>query len=122
MSTPEDGDFSENHAYQTAKGRLRSINQRILDIENHLKQANIIMAPKNNGAVDLGHFVTVAVGDKTRTYQILGSSETDPLRGIISNNSPIGAALMNHKVGDIVKIKLADKLIEYKILEIKQGL
>jgi len=113
-----DGDFSENAAYQIAKGRLRGLNQRILDIENHLKNAMIIK-PSKTGRVCLGSQVTVEVNGKQKTYQILGSSETDPSRGIISHNSPIGSALINKKLGDIVKVKIKDKEVEYKIVKIK---
>ena len=114
-----DGDFSENAAYQIAKGRLRGINQRILEIEEHLKRAEIIQAPKNKERVQLGHYVTVEVASKAKTYLLLGSAETDPTAGVISHNSPLGSALLNHKVGDKIQIKLADKNIEYKITGIE---
>lgn len=115
----ENGDFSENAAYQIAKGKLRGINQKILDLANHLKIATIIKPNKNSNLVEIGHQVTVSYDDKERTYEILGSSETDPVRGIISHNSPIGSALLGHKVGDTVKVKLANKTVEYKILKIE---
>lgn len=112
-----DGDFSENHAYQMAKGRLRGINQHILDIEDHLKRA-IIIKPKQSDSVQLGSQVTVETDGKTKTFLILGSSETNPSAGVISHNSPIGSALMGKKIGDKIKIKLANKIVEYKILKI----
>lgn len=115
----ENGDFSENAAYQIAKGRLRGINQKILDLENHLKVAIIIKPNKNKDTVQLGSRVTVTYDNKQRTYEILGSAETDPVRGIISHNSPIGAALLRHHVGDEVKINLASKDVTYKILKIE---
>jgi len=115
----ENGDFSENAAYQIAKGKLRGINQKILDLANHLKIATIIKPNKDSDSVEIGHQVTVSYDGKERTYEILGSSETDPVRGIISHNSPIGSALLGHKVGDTVKVKLANKTVEYRILKIK---
>lgn len=115
----ENGDFSENASYQIAKGRLRSINQRILDLENQLKIAVIIKPSKNNNSVQIGSKVTVSYADKQRTYEILGSSETDPVRGIISYSSPLGQALMKHRVGDEVRINLASKEVIYKILKIE---
>ena len=115
----ENGDFSENAAYQIAKGKLRGINQKILDLTNHLKIATIIKPNKDSDAVEIGHRVTISYDGKERTYEILGSSETDPIRGIISHNSPIGSALLGHKVGDTVKVKLANKTAEYKILKIE---
>jgi transcription elongation factor GreA len=114
-----DGDFSENHPYQLAKGRLRGINQRILEIEDHLKRAIIIKPLGKNSQVQLGAHVTVEINGKTKTFQILGSSETNPSTGVISHNSPIGNALIGKKIGDTAKIKLADKVVEYKILKIE---
>ncbi|MFH0955759.1 MAG: GreA/GreB family elongation factor [Candidatus Falkowbacteria bacterium] len=114
-----DGDFSENAAYQIAKGKLRGMNQKILEIEDRLKHAVIIKSNKNSGIVQLGSSVTIVIEHKEKTYLILGSSETNPARGIISRNSPIGAGLMGKKLGDRIKIKLADKVVEYKIIKIK---
>lgn len=116
----EMGDFSENVGYQVAKGRLRGINQRILDIEDHLKNAVIFHPNKNTQVIELGHSVTISNSSsgKEKTYTILGSSETDPSAGIISHNSPIGSALLGHSLGDTVKIKLAEKEVEFKIIKI----
>jgi transcription elongation factor GreA len=114
------GDFSENVEYQLAKGRLRGINERILILENQLRQAVIIAPQSKNGAVQIGSTVRVTNGGKEKTYQILGSSETNPGKNIISHNSPLGAALIGRKVEEKIKIKLTDKKeVEYKIIEIK---
>jgi len=115
----ENGDFSENAAYQIAKGKLRGINQKILDLQNHLKVAQIIKPGKNSDTVRIGHKVTVSYDGKQRTYEILGSSEADPVRGIISHSSPIGSALLNRHVGETVKIPLASREVVYKILKIE---
>jgi|SRR3989339_832498 len=114
-----DGDFSENHAYSMAKGRLRGLNQRISDIEDHLKRAEIITAPKSNGTVVLGCLVTIETNGKQKTYRILGSSETNPGGGVISHNSPLGHALMGRRVGDTVLVCLKDKEVQYKIIKIE---
>ncbi len=114
-----DGDFSENHAYSLAKGRLRGLNQRILDVEDHLKKAQIINQNRNRDKVELGCTVTIKINNKNKTYQILGSSETNPNKNIISHNSPLGQALMGHSVGDKIKILIAQKENECEILEIK---
>jgi transcription elongation factor GreA len=114
-----DGDFSENAAYQIAKGRLRGINQGISEIEEHLKRAEIIKAPPNKERVRLGHHVTVEVAGEKKTYLLLGSAETNPTTGVISHNSPLGSALLGHKVGDKIQIKLAAKIVEYKIVSIE---
>jgi transcription elongation factor GreA len=114
-----DGDFSENHAYSLAKGRLRGMNQRILNITDHLKRAQIIKENKNRNKVELGCTVTIKISNKEKTYQILGSSETDPNKNIISHNSPLGQILMGHTVGDKIKAQIAQKEIKYEIIKIK---
>ena len=113
-----DGDFSENAAYQIAKGRLRGINQGIKETEDLLARAEII-EPADNGVVGLGNFVTVKSGGKNKTYQILGSTETDPAAGIISSSSPIGSALLGKRIGEKTMVKLKDKAIEYEIIKIE---
>jgi transcription elongation factor GreA len=111
------GDFSENAGYQLAKGRLRGINQRILDIEDLLRRAEIIETPGKD-KIGLGNSVTILSEGKTKTYQILGSVETNPLSGVISHNSPLGAALIGKRAGDLITVQLANKNKEYKILKI----
>lgn len=115
----EFGDFSENAEYQIAKGRLRGINQGILEIEDHLKRAVIIKPNKNSGVVQLGSSVTIETAGQEKTYLILGSTEANPSRGVISSRSPIGSALMGKKIGDQIKIKLADRVAEYEIIKIE---
>lgn len=114
-----DGDFSENAAYQIAKGRLRGINQRIIDIENHLKNSIIIDPRADTHRVQLGHHVTVRVNGAEKTFLILGSSETDPTRGVISHHSPIGSALLNRRIGEKIMVQLAEREIEYEIIKIE---
>lgn len=113
------GDFSENAAYQIAKGRLRSLNDRISELENQINYAQIIKPNTNCQTVQLGSKVTIETLGRQKTFQILGSLEADVAKGIISHNSPIGAALINHQVGDLVKVKLEDRVIEYKIIKIE---
>ncbi len=115
----EFGDFSENAEYQIAKGSLRGMNQKILEIEDHLRRAVIIKPVNNSGKIRLGCSATVEIDGRERTYLILGSAETNPGRGVISHNSPIGASLMGKKIGDKIKIKLADKMVECKIIKIE---
>lgn len=114
----EMGDFSENVAYQMAKGKLRGINQRILELDDQLNYAVIIEPNKNAGIVSLGSTVTINIKDKQHSYQILGSSEVDISKGIISQNSPIGSALIGHKVGDEVELKQKNQVIKCKIINI----
>lgn len=112
------GDFSENVEYQLAKGRLRGINSGILKLERQLNDAEIIASNKKTDTVQVGHTVTIECNGKQKAYQILGSSETKPEKGIISHNSPIGSALIGKKVGGVVKVKVGEKEVEYKIIKI----
>ncbi len=93
------GDFSENAGYQLAKGRLRGLNQRIIDLEKLLSRVQII-APKNNTQVDIGHRVTITNGVEEKSFLILGATETDPTAGVISHQSPLGISLLGKKIGD----------------------
>ncbi|OGH88130.1 MAG: hypothetical protein A3J93_00095 [Candidatus Magasanikbacteria bacterium RIFOXYC2_FULL_42_28] len=113
------GDFSENAGYQFAKGRLRGINRRILELESQLDHAEIIKTQQQTDTVEIGHSVTVEFNNKQKTFQILGSAETDPTTGIISQHSPLGVALIGSAVGDKVKVKSGDREIEYKIIKIE---
>lgn len=115
----QNGDFSENAEYQAAKGKLRGINHAIQKLEYQIDHAVIIQTRKND-VVGIGHHVAVEIIETgaIRTYQILGSAETNPAAGIISHTSPIGAALMGHAVGDVVKIVLPDRTLEFSIKKI----
>lgn len=112
------GDFSENAEYQIAKGRLRGLNQRIDDIHDQLKNVHIIKPPNNSEVIQIGHTVKIEVNGQQKTFQILGSSESAPLKGIISHKSPLGAALLGHRISDVVKVVSNNKTINYKIIKI----
>jgi transcription elongation factor GreA len=116
----EMGDFSENAGYQLAKGRLRGLNQRILDLENHLKVAEIIKPNSNLETVQIGSRVTLEREGKQKIYTILGSTESNPAHNVISYSAPLGAALMSHKAGEKINLRLADKEAEYIIIKVEQ--
>lgn len=109
------GDLSENAAYSDAKGKLRGMNNRILEIEEKLKMAMVIPTGSSNGIVYIGSTVTVSILGKEKTFTILGSLETDPASGRISYKSPVGAALMGHTRGDHVWVTVKGKKVEYRI-------
>lgn len=113
------GDFSENVEYQLAKGKLRGLNSTILKLEYQLNHVEIIDTSKNKNTISLGHKVTIDDGKKLRTYTILGSAESNPTLGFISHQSPIGLALLGHKVDDVVNIKVNEKDLKYKIIKIE---
>lgn len=109
------GDFSENVEYQLAKGRLRGINYWILKLEYLINHAEII-EPGDSGIVSLGSVVTIKTDKGERSYTILGGEESDPGKGIISHLSPLGSALIGHRVGDVVEV---EKVGKCEVLEIK---
>lgn len=115
----ENGDFSENAEYQIAKGRLRGLNRALEELQYQIAHAEIIPAPLNNAAVHIGHRVTIRLNDRESTFKILGSSETNPSAGIISYQSPLGAALLDHKIGEVVEIKTGGSTTSCTIIAIK---
>lgn len=114
----EMGDRSDNAGYAAAKARLRWTNDRIDELKNMLKRAAIIKSPAT-GQVGLGSVVSVEINGRRKIFQILGSQETSPGEGIISQSSPIGAALLGKAAGETAKIKLKNGEAEYKIVKIK---
>lgn len=116
------GDRSDNAEYKQAKGALRGTRRQIYGIEDQLKRVVAIKPGKNaDGTVRQGSVVMLfdLIEKKEKRFEILGSSETNPTHGRISDRSPLGAALMNCKEGDIVTIKTEKGSREYKILKIK---
>lgn len=115
------GDRSENFEYKDAKSNLRHAHRQVLTIEDQLKRAAIITSEKNKkGTVELGSTVVVETKAGVRKeFQILGSFETDPEKGRISNESPLGAGLMHHIAGDTVVIKTPSGPQEYRIIEVR---
>ena len=107
------GDLSENQEYSDARAEQKTVENRILEIEDILKNANLIRK-NSSGKVSIGSVVTVKIVNKIQTFTIVGPVEANPLEGKISNESPIGAALMGLKVGESAKVR--DK--KYVIVEI----
>ena len=119
MVLAEGGDFSENAGYQAAKGKLRGINSRILELETRIKKARIIKKPVDTTTIQLGHTVTFLCADKRQSYTILGSTESNPTKGIISQNSPIGEALMGKRLDEQVSLPIRGKKISCTIVNIE---
>lgn len=116
----EMGDLSENAAYSDAKGRLMGMDRRIFEIKEKLKNAVVIERGSNDGRVGVGATVTVESGGKKRTFEVLGSQETDPSSGRISHRSPLGAALMGRRAGDEVTVRNAlGREVHYRILTVR---
>jgi transcription elongation factor GreA len=114
------GDRSDSAEYKEAKSRLRRANSQIITIEDQLKRVVEIPATgMSGGTVQLGCTVVLEVNGTKKTFRILGSTETDPGKGRISHNSPLGAALLDHSIGETVTIETPKGPQSYKILEIK---
>jgi len=103
----EDGELIENAEYEDAKNDQAFVEGRIKDLELLLATARIIDESENEqGLIQVGSTVTIQEeGYEPETYMIVGPAEADPLLGRISNESPIGRALINHKVGETVKVE-----------------
>jgi transcription elongation factor GreA len=112
------GDFSENFEYQQAKRTLRRNHNQILKLQHRIDTA-IIIKPEASSIVLLGSTVTVEVHDEERTYTIMGSSEVDVSKGIISHTSPIGRVLLGASVGDTVFAELPKGIVDYTITTIE---
>ena len=120
----EQGDLSENAEYDAAKDEQRDIEARIEELEKLLKNAEVV----DEDEVDLDK---ISIGCKVRIldvefdeeleYKIVGSTEANSLKGKISNESPVGHALMGRMVGDLVEVETQVGTIQYKVLEIQKS-
>lgn len=111
------GDLSENAEYDSAREEQGLVESRIAEIEDILQNADIIK-PTKSSTVKVGSTVVLKNGHDV-TYQIVGPVEADPLEGKISNESPIGAALMGKKQGDEVTIKTPKGETTYHVKEVR---
>lgn len=111
------GDLSENAEYDSAREEQGLVESRIAEIEDILLNATIIPATKSS-KVKLGSKVELKTGNKTVTYHIVGPVEADPAEGKISDQSPIGLALMGKTVGDTVEIKTPKGVIKYQVIKV----
>jgi transcription elongation factor GreA len=115
------GDLSENADYKKAKEDQGFLEGRIQEVEYILRNATII---KDNNTsrdkVSVGALVTIQEGEESpEVYHLVGASEADPRNGKISHVSPIGKALMEHRVGDAVEVSTPGGAIIFKILKIE---
>jgi len=113
------GDLSENSEYTAAKEELAFVEGRVQEIEGILGNAEVIENNNISDQVQVGSSVTVEINGKNELFQIVGEFETDPMNKKLSQNSPIGQALINKKVGDLVEVNIPAGKIQYKIVEIK---
>lgn len=118
-SARELGDLAENSEYQSAMAEKERNDARISEIENILGSVEIIKKPKGDSKVQLGSVVKLKSGSgKAKEFQVVGTVEADPLNGKISDESPIGQALLGKKEGDSIEIKTPAGTDKYKIADI----
>lgn len=120
----EQGDLSENAEYDAAKDEQRDIEARIEDIEKILKNAEVVVEEEvETDKISIGCVVRLldCEFDEELEYKIVGSTEANSLKGKISNESPVGRALMGARVGDSVKVETQVGELEYKVLEIQRS-
>jgi len=116
----EAGDVMENAGYEEAKQEQGFLEGRILTLENMLRNPVIIEEGSPSDQVTLGNSVTVMEEkSKPETYQIVGSAEADPTKGRISNESPLGKALLGRHAGEEVTIETPDGTRRFRIVSIK---
>jgi transcription elongation factor GreA len=116
----EFGDISENSEYDDAKNEQAWVESRIIEITQILAHATIIDAPKKSDKVALGSKVKLESSTgATRNYQVVGSAEADPAQNKISNESPVGSAILGRKKGETVEVTTpSGKVVGYTILAI----
>ena len=116
------GDLSENSEYESAKDEQAMVESRIAQIENMLQYAEIIdNEDVDKDEVSMGRSVTFKElpDEEPETYSIVGESESDPLSGKISNESPMAKGLLGHKIGEEVEIEIPSGTMKVKILDVK---
>ena len=120
----EQGDLSENAEYDAAKDEQRDIEARIEDIEKILKNAEVVVEEEVElDKISIGCKVKILDVEENEEleYKIVGSTEANSLKGKISNESPVGKALLGAKIGDVVKVETHVGELDYKVLEIQRS-
>ena len=117
----EFGDISENSEYEDAKNEQAFLEGEIIDLETKIRNSDIIQSNSGSNVVQMGQTVVIKdlEFDEEMTYSIVGSAEADPTEFRISNESPVGAAIIGQKVGSTVEVHVPAGVLQYKIMEIK---
>ncbi|MCR5798392.1 transcription elongation factor GreA [Eubacterium xylanophilum] len=120
----EQGDLSENAEYDAAKEEQRDIEHRIEEIEKILKNAEVVINDEIDGSkINIGSYVTIRDMEfkEDLDYQIVGSTEANSLKGKISNESPVGKALIGCKKGQTVTVETPAGVLKYKITDVRKA-
>jgi transcription elongation factor GreA len=114
----EFGDYSENSELEQAKNDQAFLEGRIMTLEQTIKNAQLIDEKTKHEIVEIGSHVTVESDGGKEKYTIVGSAEAEPAKGKISNESPVGRALMGHRPGETVTMTVPAGTIEMKIVSV----
>lgn len=114
----EFGDLSENTEYQSSRAAQERNDARIAEVEHILQNVELIKTPKPGAKVQLGTKITLKGAKGERVFQVVGTVEADPMNGKISDESPIGKALLGKKEGDEVEIKTPAETASYTIISL----
>lgn len=118
------GDLSENSEYDDAKNEQAFMEGRILELEKMIRNAKIIEDNVQlEGTVTVGSLIKVKdiEFDEVEEYRLVGTVEADPMNNRISNESPVGSALLGHKVGEFIDVEVPAGIIKLEILEVSKG-
>ena len=116
----EDGELIENAEYEDAKNEQAFLEGKILDLEAKLSSAVIIENDGKGGVVGLGSKVTIKEGSsKPESYLLVGAAEANPSDGRISNESPLGKALLGRKIGDDVKVNAPSGTLSFRVVSVE---
>lgn len=121
----EQGDLSENAEYDAAKDEQRDIEARIEELESILKNAEVVVEDEVDfDKINVGCTIKVfdITFDEEMEFKIVGSTEANSLEGKISNESPVGQALIGKKVGDVVNVETQAGVNQYKVLDINRSM
>ncbi|GFP22566.1 transcription elongation factor GreA [Candidatus Hakubella thermalkaliphila] len=115
------GDLTENSEYEDAKNEQAFVEGRIAQINEILSRAEIIAGNNTSDAVGVGSLVTLrdVVSGEVFEYRLVSSIESDPLRNLISYESPLGTAILNRKLGEKVRVQIPRGELEYQIVDVK---
>lgn len=121
----EQGDLSENAEYDAAKDEQRDIEARIEEIEKILKNVEVVVEDEvDDGKISVGCKVRVLdmEYDEEMEFQLVGSTEANSLQGKISNESPVGKALIGARKGELVDVEMGDSVMQYRVLSIEKNI
>ena len=115
----EFGDYSENAELEDAKNEQAFVEGRIMTLEQMIKNAVVIDQNGHHDTVELGSHIVVEVDGERENYTVVGSAEANPGEGRISNESPVGRALLGHRAGEKVRAVVPNGVIEMKIVAVR---